>query len=108
MVGSARVSNAEYPPPRCHGLWRSLVSALDWGSRGREFKSPQPDHESADPEPARRVPALSRTGPQHPRSLKGEQHRVPSKLQRNSMCGDGTAGLAMLDVSNIEESRWRR
>ncbi len=27
-----------------HGLWRSLVSALDWGSRGREFKSPQPDH----------------------------------------------------------------
>ena len=26
------------------GLWRSLVSALDWGSRGREFKSPQPDH----------------------------------------------------------------
>lgn len=25
------------------GLWRSLVSALDWGSRGREFKSPQPD-----------------------------------------------------------------
>jgi hypothetical protein len=26
-----------------HGLWRSLVSALDWGSRGREFKSPQPD-----------------------------------------------------------------
>ena len=27
-----------------HGLWRSLVSALDWGSRGREFKSPQPDN----------------------------------------------------------------
>src|SRR5471030_1815931 len=26
-----------------NGLWRSLVSALDWGSRGREFKSPQPD-----------------------------------------------------------------
>jgi hypothetical protein len=26
------------------GLWRSLVSALDWGSRGREFESPQPDH----------------------------------------------------------------
>jgi hypothetical protein len=22
-----------------------LVSALDWGSRGREFKSPQPDKE---------------------------------------------------------------
>ncbi len=29
------------------GLWRSLVSALDWGSRGREFKSPQPDGEGA-------------------------------------------------------------
>ena len=27
-----------------HGLWRSLVSALDWGSRGRRFKSSQPDH----------------------------------------------------------------
>jgi hypothetical protein len=25
------------------GLWRSLVSALDWGSRGRRFKSGQPD-----------------------------------------------------------------
>jgi hypothetical protein len=30
-----------------HGLWRSLVSALDWGSRGREFKSLQPDHVGA-------------------------------------------------------------
>ena len=28
-----------------NGLWRSLVSALDWGSRGRRFKSSQPDHE---------------------------------------------------------------
>ena len=28
---------------REHGLWRSLVHALDWGSRGREFESPQPD-----------------------------------------------------------------
>jgi hypothetical protein len=28
---------------QCHGLWRSLVSALDWGSRGRGFKSRQPD-----------------------------------------------------------------
>jgi hypothetical protein len=26
------------------GLWRSLVSVLDWGSRGRGFKSRQPDH----------------------------------------------------------------
>ena len=28
------------------GLWRSLVSALDWGSRGREFESPQPDNQA--------------------------------------------------------------
>ena len=26
-----------------YGLWRSLVSALVWGTRGREFESPQPD-----------------------------------------------------------------
>ena len=25
------------------GTWRSPVSALDWGSRGREFKSPRSD-----------------------------------------------------------------
>src|SRR5437870_6177692 len=34
------------PPPSTlspFGPWRSLVSALDWGSRGREFKSPRPD-----------------------------------------------------------------
>ena len=30
-----------------YGLWRSLVSALDWGSRGREFKSPQPDYQKS-------------------------------------------------------------
>ena len=32
--------------PHAHGLWRSLVSALDWGSRGRRFKSGQPDREN--------------------------------------------------------------
>jgi hypothetical protein len=26
------------------GAWRSPVSALDWGSRGRQFKSGRPDH----------------------------------------------------------------
>ena len=25
------------------GAWRSLVSALDWGSRGRKFESSRPD-----------------------------------------------------------------
>ena len=33
--------------PRCgtnaNGLWRSLASAFDWGSKGRRFKSCQPD-----------------------------------------------------------------
>ena len=33
---------AEVSWPRC-GLWRSLVSALVWGTRGRRFKSSQPD-----------------------------------------------------------------
>ena len=26
-----------------YGGWRSLASALEWGSRGREFKSLSPD-----------------------------------------------------------------
>jgi transcriptional regulator with XRE-family HTH domain len=32
-------------PIRCpgHGAWRSLVSALVWGTRGPEFKSRRPD-----------------------------------------------------------------
>src|SRR5207248_7299035 len=29
-----------------NGLWRSLVSALDWGSRGRRFESGQPDQKA--------------------------------------------------------------
>jgi hypothetical protein len=32
------------PGRTARGLWRSLVSALDWGSRGPGFKSRQPDH----------------------------------------------------------------
>ena len=27
------------------GTWRSLVSALVWGTRGRRFKSGRPDHD---------------------------------------------------------------
>ena len=30
-------------PPNGFGAWRSLASALDWGSRGRRFKSCRPD-----------------------------------------------------------------
>ena len=40
-----------------NGLWRSLVSALDWGSRGREFKSRQPDHFIAGPSTSSRAAA---------------------------------------------------
>ena len=29
-----------------HGTWRSLVSALVWGTRGRRFKSGRPDVKS--------------------------------------------------------------
>ncbi len=35
------------PGQTAYGLWRSLVSALDWGSRGPGFKSRQPDHKDA-------------------------------------------------------------
>jgi hypothetical protein len=30
-----------------YGAWRSLVSALVWGTRGPEFKSRRPDKENA-------------------------------------------------------------
>ncbi len=31
------------------GTWRSLVSALAWGARGRRFKSSRPDHDRKNP-----------------------------------------------------------
>ena len=40
-VGKGR--NGQNQPLTRDGLWRSLVSALDWGSRGPGFKSRQPD-----------------------------------------------------------------
>ena len=48
-VSGLRSNKKGQPPlesnrPRFFGLWRSLVSALDWGSRGRRFESCQPDH----------------------------------------------------------------
>ncbi len=39
-----RVRTARLAAPLTYGLWRSLVSALVWGTRGPEFKSRQPDH----------------------------------------------------------------
>ena len=42
-------SRFTYPFPlggtEVYGLWRSLASAFDWGSKGRRFKSCQPDSE---------------------------------------------------------------
>src|SRR6185436_1569947 len=35
-------SRVSYGSPRC-GAWRSLVSALVWGTKGREFESRRPD-----------------------------------------------------------------
>ncbi len=37
------------------GTWRSLVSALAWGARGRRFKSSRPDHWVKDPQYIRAV-----------------------------------------------------
>ncbi len=45
-----------------YGLWRSLVSALDWGSRGRRFKSSQPDHKGAGQSAAEREQVSLRSG----------------------------------------------
>ena len=42
-LAEAEVLRQPVTSPSTHGLWRSLVSAPDWGSGGREFKSPQPD-----------------------------------------------------------------
>ena len=36
------------------GTWRSLVSALVWGTRGRRFKSGRPDHFRTAGQPANR------------------------------------------------------
>jgi hypothetical protein len=60
-----------------HGLWRSLVSALDWGSRGREFESPQPD-------PLSRLYVESAT-----RSVVVDANRDANSLQRHDRRGRG-------------------
>ena len=38
-------SRVSYGSLRC-GAWRSLVSALVWGTKGREFESRRPDCDS--------------------------------------------------------------
>ena len=61
QVGCARVRiprlRALTRDKQSDGLWRSLVSALDWGSRGPGFKSRQPDHDSAVQRAAQSVAA---------------------------------------------------
>lgn len=54
-----------YSADDLNGLWRSLDSALDWGSRGRGFKSRQPD-EMTKSRPSRAalvIPSLRFVGP---------------------------------------------
>ena len=45
-----------------HGAWRSPVSALVWGTRGREFKSRRSDHDET-PSEGDDVAALRRSFP---------------------------------------------
>src|SRR5262249_17646231 len=42
---SASASWVSYGLPRC-GAWRSLVSALVWGTKGRRFESGRPDSQA--------------------------------------------------------------
>ena len=43
----AREIGRPRPLRSAHGAWRSLVSALVWGTRGPEFKSRRPDQRKA-------------------------------------------------------------
>ena len=44
------------------GPWRSLVSALDWGSRGRRFESCRPDFVMFGRSLASHTPSIARWG----------------------------------------------
>ena len=46
------VSLPETPVQSMVGAWRSLASALEWGSRGRRFESCRPDQPSPAAEAA--------------------------------------------------------
>ena len=50
FVRVARTIGTRYNVSRSIGAWRSPVSALAWGARGRRFKSSRPDLNSAYPE----------------------------------------------------------
>jgi hypothetical protein len=47
---------------KCSGLWRSLVSALASGARGRRFESGQPDHRGVAQRAARHVWGVEAAG----------------------------------------------
>jgi hypothetical protein len=89
-----------------HGLWRSLVSALDWGSRGRGFKSRQPDDEGADQRPnlgagdARSVTTLCALRPPRRRSAAGIGYR-PAPFARDwADVGEEPLGQVSLKAAN--------
>src|ERR671931_330342 len=52
VAGGAVAVGRGFPGEPCYGVlrrgaWRSLVSALVWGTRGPEFKSRRPDSKAA-------------------------------------------------------------
>src|SRR5688572_500406 len=65
------------------GLWRSLVSALDWGSRGRRFKSSQPDHQEVRSAPVQPAPARGGAGRHVPTSGRGGGTRLQARPEAN-------------------------
>jgi hypothetical protein len=61
--------------PACTvGVWRSLVSALVWGTRGRQFKSGHADHR---PSPVHQHLSLTRPAPHEARQRADYGHPVP-------------------------------
>ena len=66
---------------RVPGLWRSLVSALDWGSRGRRFESSQPDGEGGPDQHIRSGPLCVRSRPRSPRSPTESQRSPPARVR---------------------------
>jgi hypothetical protein len=79
------------------GLWRSLVSALDWGSRGREFKSPQPDALNRDGGEVSDSPTVRWSQNGHKKFRSGilstaievtDELRGASIVSRNDVCVD--------------------
>ncbi len=108
------------PAPHAYGLWRSLVHALVWGTRGREFESPQPDQGHAGFSSTSTCPPGSRHG-DAPRPLTGSPSSAvpvwscsdeavrrsdPSSSCRSSHLGAQT-GQSTFPAAGIYPSRCR-